>query len=206
MDSIKKLIDLFRRFPTVGPRTASRFVFYLVKMKKEEIDELTNTIQELKNKIRFCQFCFNPFEPLNSTQNGNETIFCPVCSDPRRDKKILCVVEKENDLISIEKTKKYKGLYFVLGGTVATMKKDDISNLRIEQLKARVIKNGFIEIIIAINPTPEGRATSILVERKLKEIESPAFKITHLAQGIPVGGELEYADEETLESAFEGRK
>lgn len=198
-DLIKKLIELFSKFPTIGSRTAGRFVYYLMKLPKEKIDELTNVIQELKNKIKFCAFCFNPYEGENN--------LCPICSDPRRDKNLLCVVEKESDLISIENTKKYSGLYFILGGTVATMKKSDIENLRIQELKSRVKEpNKFIEIIIAINPTPEGKATSIIIERELKEIPSPAFKITHLAQGLPVGGELEYADEETLESAFEGRK
>jgi recombination protein RecR len=123
----------------------------------------------------------------------------------------LCIVEKEADLLSIEVTKKFNGLYFILGGTVAMMRKEDISQLRIEQLKKRITEalpaGGFTEIIIALNPTPEGRATSVLVERAIKEaVPSPTFKITHLARGIPVGGELEYADEETLESAFEGRK
>lgn len=204
-DSIKKLIELFSKFPTVGPRTAGRFVFYLMKLPKEKIDELTNAIQELKNRIKFCAFCFNPYEDSGSPTPAG---LCPICSDPRRDKNLLCVVEKETDLMSIENTKKYNGLYFILGGTVATMKKSDIDNLRIEELKDRVKEsNKFTEVIIATNPTPEGKATSILIERALKEIpQSPAFKITHLAQGLPVGGELEYADEETLESAFEGRK
>ena len=199
-DSIKKLIELFSKFPTIGPRTAGRFVFYLMKLPKERIDELTIAIQELKNKIKFCSFCFNPFEGENN--------LCPICSDPRRNKTLLCVVEKESDLASIENTKKYNGLYFILGGTVGTMRKNEIENLRIQELKNRIISaNKFTEIIIAINPTPEGKATSILVERQLKEIaQSPTFRITHLAQGLPVGGELEYADEETLESAFEGRK
>src|SRR5205085_2793427 len=127
---------------------------------------------------------------------------------------LLCVVEKETDLLSIENTKRYKGLYFVLGGNVLAPKKNGDSTLRIEELKER-IKNSqnfglpkidFTEIIIATNPTIEGKATSILVERAFKELPSPAFRITHLAKGLPVGGELEYADEETLESAFEGRK
>jgi recombination protein RecR len=117
------------------------------------------------------------------------------------------VVEKETDLLSIENTKKYIGLYFILGGTVAMMRREDIDGLRIEEMKERIIKNNFSEIIVALNPTPEGKATSILVESAIKKTgKLPAPKITHLAKGIPVGGELEYADEETLESALEGRK
>ena len=208
-DSIKKLIELFSKFPTVGPRTAGRFVFYLMKLPKEKIDEFLNVVAELKNKIKFCAFCFNPFEDQSNlpAQAG----LCPICQNPLRNKQLLCVVEKETDLISIENTKKYNGLYFILGGTVATMRKSDMDNLRIKELLNRVKESKKLtEIIIATNPTPEGKITSILIQRALKEIPQsptlPAFKITHLAQGLPVGGELEYADEETLESALEGRK
>jgi len=198
MDSINKLIELFREFPTVGRRSASRFVYYLMKRPKEKIDELVSAIQEIKNKIKLCKLCFNPHE------TGAD--FCPICADQSRNKNLLCIVEKETDLLSIENTKKYGGLYFILGGTIGTMRKEDLSQLRIEELKSRVKGQNFSEIIIALNPTPEGRATSVLVENILKESLSPIPKITHLAKGIPVGGELEYADEETLESALEGRK
>jgi recombination protein RecR len=198
VDSINKLISLFSDFPTVGPRTAGRFVFYLLKQPKEKIEELANAILDLKNKTKFCSFCFNPHE---TSEN-----LCPVCLGYNRNKNLLCIVEKEADLISIENTKKYNGLYFILGGNAGTMRKQDIENLRIEELKKRVLENKFEEIIIAINPTPEGITASGLVERAIKEIPNQSFKITHLAKGIPVGGELEYADEETLESAFEGRK
>ncbi|MGA2417807.1 MAG: recombination mediator RecR [Candidatus Staskawiczbacteria bacterium] len=199
MDSIEKLKNIFRNFPTVGPRTAGRFVYYLMKLPKERIDELINAITELKIKTKLCQFCFNPFE--------GEDSLCSICQNPSRNKNLLCIVEKETDLLSIENTKKYNGLYFILGGTVAMLRKEDVNQLRLEELKKRVLQNNFSEIIVALNPTPEGRATSVLVEQTIKEIfPSPAFKITHLAKGIPVGGELEYADEETLENALEGRK
>lgn len=203
MDSINKLIDIFKKFPTVGGRTAGRFVYYLMKQPKEKIDELILAITELKNKIKFCKLCFNPYE------NGDN---CPICQNPQRNKNLLCIVEKEADLLSLENTKKYNGLYFILGGTVSTMRKEDINNLRIEELKNRIKTlagqaGNFSEVIIAINPTPEGIATSSLIEREIKTaILQPTFKITHLARGIPIGGELEYADEETLESALEGRK
>lgn len=199
MDSIEKLKNIFSRFPTVGPRTAGRFVYHLIKLPKEKIDEITLALQELKSRVKLCQLCFNPFE--------GESNICSICQNPARNKNLLCIVEKEADLLSIENTKKYTGLYFILGGTVATMRKEDLDNLRIEELKKRIKETKFSEVIVALNPTPEGRATSILVENSIKEvIPSPTFKITHLAKGIPVGGELEYADEETLESAFEGRK
>jgi len=227
MSSIEKLIDIFKKFPTVGPRTAGRFVYYLIKLQKDQIDELSNALQELKNKIKLCRMCFNPFE--------SDSDLCPICQNPARNKNLLCIVEKEADLLSIENipnssrtldgvgARKYNGLYFILGGTLAMMRKEDIDNLRIEPLKERVKTGNFSEIIIALNSTPEGKATSMLVERAIKEIwqttktegpeshrraegPEPQRRITHLAKGIPVGGELEYADEETLESAFEGRK
>jgi recombination protein RecR len=199
MDSIEKLVNIFRKFPTVGSRTAGRFVYYLMKLPKEKTDELLSAITELRNKIKLCELCFNPFESTDK--------LCAICQSTTRNKNLLCIVEKETDLLSIEGTRKYSGLYFILGGTVATMRKEDISQLRIEELKKRVQGNNFSEIIVALNPTPEGRATSVLVENTIKEIiPNPGFKITHLAKGIPVGGELEYADEETLENAFENRK
>jgi recombination protein RecR len=211
MDSIEKLINIFKKFPTVGSRTAGRFVYYLMKLPKERIDELIGAVTELKNKIKLCQLCFNPFEPASAINGfgeaGGDGQLCPICKNPSRNKNLLCIVEKETDLLSIESTKKYNGLYFILGGTVATMKKEDTSQLRIEELKKRVKGNNFTEVIVALNPTPEGRTTSILIENTIKEtLPTQNFKITHLAKGIPVGGELEYADEETLESALEGRK
>lgn len=207
--SIQKLIDVFNKFPTVGPRTASRFVFYLIQLPKEKVEELITSIQDIKNKIKFCSFCFNPFET-----NDEEKTLCEICENTNRDRSLLCIIEKETDLLSIEKTKKYHGLYFILGGTVATLKNNDIEKLRIKELEER-LKNSenfgiitiFKEIIIATNPTPEGKATAILIKRIIKEtLRDNLPKITHLGLGLPVGGELEYADEETLENAFEGRK
>lgn len=195
-DSIKKLQDLFAKFPTIGTRTAGRFVFYLLKQPKEKIDEIINAISELKNKVRLCSFCFNPHEL--------ESNLCLICSDNLRSKQILCIVEKETDLISIENTKKYKGLYFILGGNLGFKKSAD--NLRINELKERIKKSKFTEIIIATNTTPEGNITSVLIEKALKELPASPLKITHLGKGMPIGGELEYADPETLESAFDGRK
>ena len=201
-DSIKKLTDLFTKFPTIGRRTAGRFVFYLIGQSPKEIEELIGAIQELKNTIKLCSFCFQPFQ-----HSAGQTL-CGICNDPLRNKQLLCVVEKEQDLISIEATRKYKGLYFILGEIVLS-KNPNADYIRIEALKDRIQKNNFSEVIIALNPTPEGKSTSILIERTLKELSTlkpSTFKLTHLAQGLPVGGELEYADQETLESAFEGRK
>ena len=194
--SIQKLIDLFSKFPTIGPRTAARFVFYLMKISKEEIEELINAISNLKKTVKICSFCFNPFE--------GEGELCSICADSSRDRTLLCIVEKETDLITLEKTKKYKGLYFILGGTVSTFKKKDIEKLRTKELEERIKNHPETkEVIIAINPTTEGEATALYLERLLKPLNK---KITRLGRGLPVGAELEYADEETLGAAFEGRK
>jgi len=207
--SVKKLIDLFSKFPTVGPRTASRFVFYLLRLSKEEIEGLINSISNLKKTVKICSFCFNPFEPPTSTLVGGA--LCPICSNPSRDRTLLCIVEKETDLLSIEKTKKYRGLYFILGGTISKLKKGELEKFGAKELVEK-IKNpqkfglldaSFKEFIIATNPTTEGEATALYLERLLKPFHK---KITRLGRGLPVGGELEYADEETLASALEGRK
>ncbi len=206
-DSIKRLTDLFAKFPTVGPRTAGRFVFYLINQPKQEVENLISAIQELKTSIALCDFCFNPHQ--------SQQKLCPICQDNGRNRQMLCIVEKETDLLSIEATKRYKGLYFILGSNSLTLRKVANNELRIDDLKKHMEnpekfglpKHDITEIIIATNPTPEGKAASLAVEKILKELPSfAAIKITHLAKGLPVGGELEYADEETLESAFEGRK
>jgi len=201
--TIQNLIKLFSKFPTIGPRAATRFVFYLISQSKEETSQLIKSISELKEKIKLCQFCFTPFE-------GNDDL-CEICSSQVRDKSMLCIVEKESDLVSIEKTKKYKGFYFILGGTVSRLKKTEIEKLRIKELIARaknpndfgIKSSGFNEILIATNPTIEGNATALYIEKNLKPLD---IKITHLGRGMPSGGELEYADEETLSDALEGRK
>lgn len=201
--SIQKLIDLFSKFPTVGPRTASRFVFYLMRLPKKEIEELVSSVSDFRKKIKICSFCFNPFE--------GEGELCKICSNSQRNKSLLCIVEKETDLISIEKTKKYNGLYFILGGILSTFKKEDLKKLRSKELLERIknpekfgIQNcQFKEIIIAINPTTEGEATILYLERLLKPL---GIKITRLGRGLPIGAELEYADEKTLSSAFESRR
>jgi len=197
MDSIKKLTSFFNKFPTVGSRTAGRFALHIIKSSPEQVQELIDAIKEVKQTVTLCAFCFNPHE--------NQSALCAICRDTTRKFQQLCIVEKEADLQPIENTRRYKGIYFIVN-----------NQTRLQALQERVkdsTKHGmpkidFTEIIIAINPTPEGKLLSILVEKALREInQSPTpFKITHLAQGLPVGGELEYADEETLESAFEGRK
>lgn len=193
--SIEKLIKLFSKFPTVGPRTAARLVFYLLGQKPEKTEELLKSLTELKKNVKICLACFNPFEGEND--------LCAICANPSREKSMLCVVANEMDLEAIEKIKKYKGLYFILGGTVSKLRKNDLEKLRTKELQERVENPEIAEIILALNLNTEGEATTLYLERLLKPLEK---KITRLGRGLPVGGELEYADEETLSSAFDGRK
>jgi len=197
--SIQKLIEHFSKFPTVGRRTAERFVFYLMKTSKPEARELIESIAELKNKVKTCASCFKSFE--------GEQKLCPICSDARRDKKVICVVEKEVDLESIEKTRKFKGTYLILGETFLSAEKEknkEEIEKRIEKLIERIKGEPVLnEIILAVNPTPAGNNTCLWIQRKLKPLN---IKTTHLGCGLPVGGELEYADGETISSAFESRK
>lgn len=201
--SIQKLVDLFSKFPTVGPRTASRFVFYLLRLSRDEIQDLMIAISKLRDTVKICQSCFNLYE--------GEAELCEICSNPSRDKSLLCIVANETDLTAIEKTKKYKGLYFILGGTVSALKKADIEKLRIKELEERIKSCPEVkEIILALSSNVEGQATALYLERFLKPLtcgeQGRTIKITRLGRGLPVGAELEYADEETLKAAFEGRK
>lgn len=201
--TIQKLIDSFSKFPGVGPKTAARFVFYLTKRGEKELDDLSKTISSLKASLKTCNFCFSLFE--------EEGELCKICSDPSRDRSILCIIEKETDLVSIEKNKVYKGLYFILGGTVSTLRTKELKKLRLAELRERIKKPekfgilgaSFKEIIVATNPTVKGEATALFLERKLKDLRK---KITRLGRGLPVGGELEYTDKETLSSAFKSRE
>ena len=196
--SIQKLIALFSKFPTVGPRTAARFVFYLLKSSDAELKEIADSIATLKSTVKQCSFCFNPFEG-----EGN---LCEICRNPRRDQTILCIVEKETDLVPIEKTKKYPGRYFILGGALSRFNREDLKDLRTEELLARAGQKEIKEIILAFNSTTEGEATSLYVTRLLEKNLPAGRQVTRLARGLPLGGELEYADEETLGSALDGRK
>lgn len=204
---IQRLIDLFSKFPGVGPKTATRFVFYLIKIPKEKIEELIKTLKDLKEKIKICSICYKSFE-INSDE---EKKTCSICSDIRRDKSIICILEKEIDLEAMEKTKEYKGFYFILGSVISNLDenlKKEIER-RVDELIERIKNNPEIkEIIIALNPTFEGENTSLWLKRKLRSlvIERPSLKITSLGLGLPVAGEIEYADEDTLISALKNRK
>lgn len=201
---IQNLIDQFSKFPGVGPRTAARYVFYLLKTDPKQTRNLQQALSELHQDTATCDFCFKSYE-------NNEQDLCKICKDKTRDQSKLCIVEKEADLLSIEETNAYDGLYFVLGGTLSTLNKDKAEQeIRARELGDRIVKperygidTQIKEIIIATNPTTEGDATALYLERKLEDTNK---EVTRLGRGMPVGGELEYADEETLSSALESRK
>jgi len=197
---IQKLIDIFCKFPTVGSRTAYRFVFYLLSLSKEELLHISELIKNLKNDISICSSCFLPFEKIDDYG------ICHICRSAKREKGLLCIVEKEADLMALEKTKKYNGMYFVLGGLFKSLKKIEEQNIRIKELEERIKQNKEIkEIILAINPTVEGEETISYLTKLIKNVDDN-FKITRLGRGLPQGGEMEYADEQTLENAIDGRK
>ncbi len=194
---IKEIIKIFSKFPTIGERTATRFALYLLSLPEEEVQEISDMILSLKKEIKRCAFCFNPFTSAKTDQK-----FCEICRDKKREKRVA-IVERETDLWQIEKTKKYNGRYFILGGKMEFLTENPLGKMRIEELKKKIEEFKPEEIILAINPTVEGNLTMQYLKRILKPYSS---KITQLAKGLPLGGEIEYADEETLNSALEGRK
>jgi recombination protein RecR len=194
---IQKLINRFSNLPSIGPRQATRLVFYLINQGKNEILELANQIQELQ-KIKICSFCFFPHQ--------NQENLCNICLNPERNPKIIMVVEKETDLISLEKTKKFNGRYFIIGHIAKTGVLEEWQKLRLQSLKSYIQKNlggKADEIILAFNLDSWGNLSANLIK---KELNGFALKITRLARGLPTGGEIEFADDETLASALENRE
>lgn len=191
--AVQTLIDELGSLPGVGPKSAQRIAFHILSAEKEDVLRLSDALREVKDKVRFCDICGNIAE--------SET--CYICEDPRRDQTIICVVEEAKDVEVIERTGSYRGLYHVLGGAIDPMRGIGPDQLRIRQLLARLGTNGVKEIIIATDPNIEGEATATYLARMLDTMEVPASR---LALGLPVGGDLEYADEVTLGRAFEGRR
>ncbi|MDO9231794.1 MAG: recombination mediator RecR [bacterium] len=191
--SFKKLIDYFSSLPSVGPKMAERLVLYLFKQDKEMLVEFGNSLSNLKINLRYCEKCFNI----------SEEKLCEICSQKSRNQKKICVVEEPLDIIAIERTKKYDGLYHVLGGTLGITKNDDPSQLKLNELQKRVLSEKIEEIILAMNPTTEGDATALYIARMLKETSA---NVTKLARGLSTGSDIEYADELTLGSAIINRK
>ena len=189
---LTKLTEHFERLPGVGKKSAQRLAFHVLKMSDDEAQDFANSILEAKEKIGYCEIC----------KNITDRPVCAVCSDETRDRTTICVVENSQDVIAIERTKEYNGLYHVLGGLISPMDGVGPDSLFIKELLARLEDGSVKEVIMATNPTVEGEATAMYISRLLKPL---GIKVTRLAYGIPVGGNLEYADEVTLYRAIEGR-
>lgn len=190
---IGNLIDQLSQLPGVGRKTAQRLAFHILDMDNLEAERLANSIIEAKEKIRYCSICCNltDMDP------------CRLCQDERRDKTTICVVESPRDIIAMERTREFKGQYHVLHGTISPMANVGPDNIKVKELLKRVYDENLKEIILAISPTVEGEATSLYISRLLQPID---VKVTRIAHGIPVGGDLEYFDEVTLSKAMENRR
>ena len=190
---IQELIDELGRLPGVGPKSAQRIAFYLLQADEDQAKRLAEVLTEVKERVRFCEKC----------GNVAEAELCNICRDPRRSKASICVVEESKDVQAIERTREFKGLYHVLGGAISPIEGIGPDNLRIKELVARLADPEIKEIIIATDPNLEGEATATYLTRMLSPM---GITISRLASGLPVGGDLEYADEITLGRAFEGRR
>jgi recombination protein RecR len=190
---VQELIDQLGRLPGVGPKSAQRIAFYLLKLPKEDAEKLAQSIIEVKARISFCRRCWNVAE-------GE---LCELCSDERRDPAVVCVVEEPRDIVAVEKTQEYRGRYHVLQGAISPIEGIGPEQLRVKELLARVDAEGIKEVILCTNPNLEGEATAMYLARLLKPL---GLKVTRIASGLPVGGDLEYADELTLGRALEGRR
>jgi len=190
---VARLIDEFSRLPGIGPKSASRLTFYLLRAPREQAEALADALRNLKAQIVYCSQCFNIAE----------TSPCPICISPERDRGIICVVEEPLDVLAIERTGAHHGLYHVLHGAISPVEGIGPSDLRIDELIARLRAERVTEVILATNPNLEGEATAMYLERLIKPL---GIRITRLARGLPMGGDLEYADEVTLTRALEGRR
>jgi recombination protein RecR len=190
--AVENLVTQLARLPGIGRRTAQRLAFHILSERPEEALELARAIEEVKARVRFCRDC----------GNLTEEELCDVCADGRRDRSVICVVEQPVDVVSVERTGEYRGLYHVLGGALSPLDGVEPSDLRIDGLVARVEANGVTEVVLATNPTMTGEATAAYLADRLRG----KVAVTRLASGLPVGGDLEYADEVTLGRALAGRR
>ncbi len=189
--ALEILIEELSRLPGIGRKTAQRLALHVLKQPREEVVRLAKAFVQLKDKVRYCSSCYNITEDDP----------CVICSSPRRDHSVICVVEESNDVFALEKTNEYKGLYHVLGGALSPLEGIGPEELKIKELLARLAQ-GVQEVILAMNPNVEGEATTICLSKLIKPL---GIKVTRIARGLPVGGDLEYADEATLTRALEGR-
>ncbi|MGI9577659.1 MAG: recombination mediator RecR [Microthrixaceae bacterium] len=191
--SVQDLIDALGRLPGIGPKSAQRIAYHLLKADPEEARRLAEAVVAAKEKVGFCERCFNL----------SEGAMCPICSDDRRDSHVLCVVEEPRDVVAVERTREYKGRYHVLGGAIDHLQGVGPEQLKIRELLARIEAESVTEVIICTNPNLEGEATALYLG---KVLSMPGLTVSRIASGLPVGGDLEYADELTLGRALEGRR
>ena len=190
---IQELIDELGRLPGIGPKSAQRIAFHILQTQSFDVTRLAEVLTEVREKVRFCEIC----------GNVSEQDTCAVCRDPRRSAATICVVEEAKDVVAIERTREFRGLYHVLGGAISPIDGIGPDDLRIRQLMQRLADGSVSEVIIATDPNLEGEATATYLSRLLIHLD---LRVTRLASGLPVGGDLEYADEVTLGRAFEGRR
>ena len=190
---VQELIDELGRLPGIGPKSAQRIAFHILQTESFDVTHLAEVLMTVRDKVHFCEICGNVTE--------QET--CSICRDPRRNQSVICVVEEAKDVAAIERTREFKGLYHVLGGAISPIDGIGPDDLRIRQLVQRLADGSVTEVIIATDPNLEGEATATYLSRLLMHL---GLRITRLASGLPVGGDLEYADEVTLGRAFEGRR
>jgi recombination protein RecR len=190
---IQDLIDELGRLPGVGPKSAQRIAFHIIQSDRVDVTRLAEILKTVKERVKFCTTC----------GNISEEELCRICKDPRRDNSSICVVEESKDVLAIEKTREFKGTYHVLGGAISPIDGIGPENLRIKELMTRLAQTQINEVIIATDPNLEGEATATYLTRLIKPL---GVKVSRLASGLPVGGDLEYADEITLGRAFEGRR
>jgi recombination protein RecR len=190
---VQDLIDELGRLPGVGPKSAQRIAFHLLKVAKDDALRLSRSITEAREKVAWCQRCFNV----------SEGELCGICTDDRRDPTVVCVVEEPRDLVAVEKTQEFRGRYHVLQGAISPIEGVGPDQLRVKELLDRLDPEGITEVILCTNPNIEGEATAMYVGRLIKPL---GLRVTRIASGLPVGGDLEYADELTLGRALEGRR
>jgi recombination protein RecR len=191
-EPLENLIEQLCRLPGIGPKSAQRLAFHILSLPRKDAEDLANAVIELKDRIGFCRTCFNVSE-------GDA---CVVCSDPRRDESLVCVVEEPRDVLAIERTGAFRGRYHVLGGAISPIDGVGPDELRITELVRRLDEGSIGEVIVATNPNAEGEATALYLARLIRPL---GVKVTRIASGLPVGGDLEYADEVTLGRAMSGR-
>ncbi|HWK91680.1 MAG TPA: recombination mediator RecR [Luteimicrobium sp.] len=191
--AVQDLIDELGRLPGVGPKSAQRIAFHLLASDPADVRRLTDALTQVKEKVRFCEICGNVAEDVQ----------CKICRDPRRNPSVICVVEEPKDVVAIERTREFRGRYHVLGGAINPIENVGPDDLRIKELLTRLADGTVTEVILATDPNVEGEATATYLARLLTPM---GVRVTRLASGLPVGGDLEYADEVTLGRAFEGRR